>query len=127
MRTYRLYFRDRLNSHIVERLSFEAQGDLAAIQTAAKLGDGRPMELWDTRQPVKSWDAEQARHLSSNFSEGLMTKMADTDPNPKPDRDTKQERIIQSKKEAQERRDAHELDSETAEAMDAFVNKNIEG
>jgi hypothetical protein len=44
MRTYRLYFRDPRNGHIVDRCSFEAQGDLAAIQTAATMRDGRPAD-----------------------------------------------------------------------------------
>ena len=67
MRTYWLYFRDRLNGHIVKRRTFEAQGDLAAIQTAAAMSDDRPMDLRDTRRAVKSWTAEQARHLSNKL------------------------------------------------------------
>jgi hypothetical protein len=53
-----------------------------------------------------------------------MTKMPNTDPTPKPDRDPEQERVIQLKKE--ERSEAGHPDSDTAEALDAFVNKNIE-
>ena len=52
--------------------------------------------------------------------------MPDTDPTPKPDRDPEQERVIQLKKEAQKRSEAGHLHSDTAEALDAFVNKNIE-
>jgi hypothetical protein len=55
-----------------------------------------------------------------------MTKMPDTDPTPMPDRDPEQEKVIEVKKDAQKRSDAGKLDSDTAEAMGAFVNKNIE-
>ncbi len=37
MRTYRLYFIDQRNGHIVDREVFDAMGDLDAIQTVAKL------------------------------------------------------------------------------------------
>ena len=120
MRTYRLFFRDPVNGHIVERRSFEAQGDLAAIQTAATLGDGRPMDLRDTRRAVKSWTAEQARHLSNTLSEGPMTEMPDTDATPKPDRDPEQEKVIEVKKDSQKRSDAGELDTDETEQIKQF-------
>jgi hypothetical protein len=49
-----------------------------------------------------------------------MTKMPDTDPTPKPDRDPEQERIIQLKKEAQQRSEAGEPDTEEAEQIKQF-------
>jgi hypothetical protein len=55
-----------------------------------------------------------------------MTKTPDTDPTPKPDRDPEQEQVIQLKKEAQKRSEAGHLDSDSSEALDAFVNDNIE-
>jgi hypothetical protein len=55
-----------------------------------------------------------------------MTKMPDTDPTPKPDRDPDQDRVIQLKKDAQKRSEAGPPDSDTAEALDTFVNKEIE-
>ena len=58
MRTYQLYFMNRPSGHIVDRRSFEAEDDLAAIQSVAKLNDPRPMELWDTNKKVKHWAAK---------------------------------------------------------------------
>ena len=55
-----------------------------------------------------------------------MTKMPDADTTAKPDRDPEQERVILLKKEAQKRSEAGHLDSDTAEAFDGFVTKNIE-
>ena len=55
-----------------------------------------------------------------------MTEMPDTDPTPKPDRDPEQERVIQLKKDAQKRSETGLPVSDTAEALDTFVNKEIE-
>jgi hypothetical protein len=55
-----------------------------------------------------------------------MTKMPHTNPAPQPDRDPEQERVIQLKKEAQQRNEADHPDSDSAEALDTFLNKNLE-
>ncbi len=54
-----------------------------------------------------------------------MTKMPDINPTPKPDRVSNQERVIEEKREAQKPADAGHLDSDTTEALDAFVRKSI--
>jgi len=77
------------------------------------------MELWDTARKVKGWDAAQASHLSSN-SEADMTKMPDTDPTPKPDRDSEQEKVIEVKRDTQKRSDAGEPDTDEAEQIKQF-------
>ena len=56
MRTYRLYFMNPKNGHIVDRRVFEAVNDLAAIQYVARLDDPRQMELWDMHKKVRRWE-----------------------------------------------------------------------
>jgi hypothetical protein len=49
-----------------------------------------------------------------------MTKMPDTDPTPKPDRDPEQEKVIEVKQDAQKRSDAGEPGTAEAEQIKQF-------
>lgn len=54
---YRLYFIDRSSGHIETSREFHADDDAAAIERAAELGTGQPMELWSRDRKVRRWEA----------------------------------------------------------------------
>ena len=54
---YRLYFIDRFSGHIETSREFHADDDSAAIELAAGLRKGQPMELWSRDRKVKRWEA----------------------------------------------------------------------
>jgi hypothetical protein len=66
MRTYRLY-RQADDGHVVGPVVFESDDDEEAIELAADMADGRPMELWERERWVvvftisSQWDLRLAR------------------------------------------------------------------
>ena len=56
MRYYRLYFMDRFSGHIDHFREFEAENDAAALETAERWREDRPMELWNRERKLKRWD-----------------------------------------------------------------------
>jgi len=57
MAQYRLYFIDRFSGHIETSREFHADDDAAAVELAAELGNGQPMELWSRERKVRRWEA----------------------------------------------------------------------
>ena len=58
MTSYRLYFMDRFSGHISDFREFDADDDRGAARAAARMRDGRPMELWCRTRKVERWEAE---------------------------------------------------------------------
>jgi hypothetical protein len=57
MGQYRLYFIDRFSGHIETSREFLAADDSAAMELAAGMRNGQPMELWSRDRKVKRWEA----------------------------------------------------------------------
>lgn len=55
MPSYTLYFLDQPGGHILERCTFSAKDDVAAVQYAESLGEHAPMELWRGVDKIKLW------------------------------------------------------------------------
>jgi hypothetical protein len=65
MQTYRLY-RQADDGHVVGPVVFECDDDEEAVEIAAEMADGRPMELWERDRWVvvftksSQWDVRLA-------------------------------------------------------------------
>lgn len=56
MGQYRLYFIDRFSGHIETSREFHADDDAAAVEAAAAMDKGQPMELWSRDRKIKRWE-----------------------------------------------------------------------
>ena len=52
MAYYRIYFLDRVDSHIIDVNDFEAEGDAAAIARVGTCSQGLSRELWNRGRKV---------------------------------------------------------------------------